>query len=156
MDLDAIIFRKASAADLPAIVALLADDELGRERENPSLPLRLEYKDSFQAIDCDPNQFLAVAEWEGEVIGTLQLSFIPGLAHKGGWRGQIEAVHVASGRRGVGLGGKMFQWAIAQCRARGCRLVQLTSDKARGDAHRFYARLGFRASHEGYKLFLSG
>ena len=155
MDLDGVIFRKARAADLPAIVALLADDELGRSREDPSLPLLVEYQKAFEAIDSDSNQFLAVAEWEGEVVGTLQLSYIPGLAHKGGWRGQIEAVHVAPDRRNAGLGGKMFAWAIDQCRARGCRLVQLTSDKARSEAHRFYDRLGFHATHEGYKLFLS-
>lgn len=153
--LEDVIFRKARAADLPAIVALLADDMLGRNREDPSLPLLVEYQKAFEAIDGDANQFLAVVEWDGEVVGTLQLSFIPGLAHKGGLRGQIEAVHVASARRGSGLGGKMFEWAIDQCRARGCRLVQLTSDKARSEAHRFYDRLGFRATHEGYKLFLS-
>jgi GNAT superfamily N-acetyltransferase len=88
------------------------------------------------------------------VVGTLQLSFIPGIAHTGTWRGQIEAVRIAADRRSSGLGQEMFEWAIAQCRGRGCRLVQLTTDKSRPDAHRFYERLGFVASHLGYKLTL--
>lgn len=155
MDLDRVIFRKARQADLPAIVALLADDVLGAAREDASLPLGSAYEEAFAAVDGDANQFLAVAEYNGAVVGTLQLSYIPGIAHKGAWRGQIEAVHVARDRRGAGLGGRMFQWAIDQCRARGCRLVQLTADKARADAHRFYARLGFRPTHEGFKLTLT-
>lgn len=150
----AVTFRRAREADLPAIIALLADDGLGAGREDASLPLAQGYRDAFAAIAADPNQFLAVAEADGVVVGTLQLSFIPGLSHKGAWRGQIESVRVASGQRGAGLGRRMFDWAIATCRARGCRLVQLTTDKSRADAHRFYAGLGFTASHEGFKLKL--
>jgi GNAT superfamily N-acetyltransferase len=147
-------FRRARTEDLPAIIALLADDGLGAGREDASLPLAQSYRDAFAAIDADPNQLLAVVEDAGVVVGTLQLSFIPGLSHKGAWRGQVESVRVAASQRGTGLGQRMFEWAIATCRARGCRMVQLTTDKSRTDAHRFYARLGFTASHEGFKLKL--
>lgn len=150
-----ITFRAARDADLPDIVNLLADDELGRHRENPRLPLAPEYSEAFQAIKADPNQLLAVAlDRAGVVIGTLQLSFIPGIARLGAWRGQIEAVRIAKEHRSSGLGQKMFEWAISQCRSRGCNLVQLTTDIARPDAHRFYERLGFVSSHVGYKLKL--
>lgn len=151
---DGLAIRRATAADLPAIIAMLADDGLGAGREDASLPLAAPYLAAFAAIAADANQFLAVAELDGDVVGTLQLSFIPGLSHKGAWRGQIESVRVASNQRGTGLGQRIFEWAIAQCRARGCRMVQLTTDKSREDAHRFYARLGFVASHEGFKLKL--
>jgi GNAT superfamily N-acetyltransferase len=154
MDQDGIIFRRAEAADLPSIVAILADDVLGRHREDPRQPLASEYEQAFRAIEADRNQLLAVAVRDGDIIATLQLSFIPGLARKGTWRGQIEAVRVASGDRNSGVGLRMFEWAIAECQSRGCGLVQLTTDKSRPDAHRFYERQGFRASHEGYKLAL--
>jgi GNAT superfamily N-acetyltransferase len=146
-----VILRRATEADLPAIVALLADDVLGAAREAPGDPA---YAAAFAAIEADPNQMLAVAEEAGRVLGCLQLTFIPGLSRRGMWRGQIEGVRVAAGQRGTGLGRRMFEWAIAQCRARGCGLVQLTTDKARPDAHRFYESLGFVASHEGMKLAL--
>ncbi len=152
---DQISFRKAKLANLPAIIALLAADQLGQTREDASLPLADVYVSAFQAIDSDENQFLAVVvDPDGIVIGTLQLSFIPGLARSGAWRGQIEAVRVAESHRGSGLGQQMFDWAIGKCRDRGCKLVQLTTDKTRPDAHRFYERLGFTASHEGFKLKL--
>jgi ribosomal protein S18 acetylase RimI-like enzyme len=144
-------FRRATAADLPAIVALLADDMLGATRERPGDPA---YDAAFAAIEADPNQFLAVVEEAGHVIGCLQLSFIPGLSRLGMWRGQIESVRIAASHRGGGLGRRMFEWAIEACRARGCGLVQLTTDKARPDALRFYEALGFVASHEGMKLAL--
>lgn len=150
-----VSFRRATEADVAAIVALLADDGLGRGRENPALPLDRRYLDVFAALDSDPNQLLAVAERDGTVVGCLQLTFIPGLSRLGMWRGQIEAVRVAASERGTGLGGAMVGWAIERCRARGCGLVQLTTDKTRADAHRFYERLGFVASHEGMKLALS-
>jgi GNAT superfamily N-acetyltransferase len=149
-----ISFRRARETDLPAIIAMLADDELGRQREDTSHPLAECYKSAFKALDADPNQFLAVVTEDEVVVGTLQLTFIPGLSRKGAWRGQIEAVRIAGHRRGGGLGRQMFEWAIAQCRERGCNLVQLTTDRDRLDAHRFYEQLGFTASHIGYKLAL--
>ena len=149
-----VMFRRAEAADLRAIVRLLADDELGQQREDARLPLDPAYGAAFRAIRADPNQLLVVAVEGDEVVGTLQLSFIPGLARKGAWRGQIEAVRIAASRRSDGLGQRMFEWAIEGFRARGCRLVQLTTDKERPDAHRFYERLGFVATHLGYKLAL--
>ncbi len=149
-----MIFRRATIKDLPTILALLADDPLGRNREAADGVVTDDYRAAFEAIDADPNQFLAVAEDESGIIGTLQLSFIPGLSRKGSWRGQIEAVRIAGHRRSEGLGGKMIERAIEECRARGCKLVQLTTDKARPDAHRFYEKLGFVASHVGYKLAL--
>jgi ribosomal protein S18 acetylase RimI-like enzyme len=149
-----IVFRTALLADVPAIVALLADDELGSTREIIGTPLDQRYVDAFKAIEADANQRLAVVADGDEIIGTLQLSFIPGIARMGSWRGQIEAVRIAAHRRDSGLGQKMFEWAISECRSRGCSLVQLTTDKSRTDAHRFYEKLGFKASHEGYKLAL--
>jgi len=149
-----VTIRRATAADLPAIVAMLADDPLGATREDTALPLAPGYRAAFAAIAADPNQILAVAERDGAVVGTFQLCFLPGLSHQGAWRGQVEAVRVAASQRGAGLGERMMQWAVAQCRARGCGVVQLATDKSRKDAHRFYDRLGFRASHEGYKLKL--
>lgn len=149
-----ITFRKAQATDLPAIVAMLADDPLGAAREDASLPLAQGYVDAFNAIDADPNQLLAVAVDGGEVIGTLQITFLAGLSRKGAWRGQIEAVRITGHRRAGGIGRLMFEWAIEQCRARGCSLVQLTTDKGRADAHRFYDSLGFTGSHIGYKKAL--
>jgi ribosomal protein S18 acetylase RimI-like enzyme len=147
-------FRPALRQDLAAIVALLADDHLGKTRERPGLPLDPAYFPAFEAIDRDPNQLLAIAERAEELVGCLQITFIPGLSHMGVWRGQIESVRIASSCRGEGLGGVMFRWAIGQCRARGCGLVQLTTDKNRLDALRFYEDLGFEASHEGLKLSL--
>jgi GNAT superfamily N-acetyltransferase len=147
-----IAFRQAVPADLPPIIALLADDILGQQREDPRPPPNPRYVDAFEAILADPNQLQAVAILGDEVIGALQLTFIPGLARIGAWRGQIEAVRIAEAHRSSGVGQQMFEWAIAQCKARGCDLVQLTTDKARPDAHRFYERLGFVGSHVGYKL----
>lgn len=144
--------RNARPEDLADIVALLADDPLGAGREDPNDLAA--YRAAFDAIERDPNQIVGVAVDAEAVVGVLQVSFLPGLARKGAWRGQIEGVRIAATRRGDGLGGVMFEWAIAQCRDRGCHLVQLTSDKSRSDAHRFYDGLGFVASHEGYKLAL--
>jgi GNAT superfamily N-acetyltransferase len=150
-----VTIRRATGDDLAAIIALLADDELGQGREDAREPLASAYTDAFAAIDADANQFLAVAEVGGAVSGVLQLTFIPGLSRRGAWRGQIESVRIVRGQRGAGLGQRMFAWAIATCRERGCGLVQLTTDKSRSDAHRFYERLGFVASHEGYKLTIA-
>ncbi|MEF2553864.1 GNAT family N-acetyltransferase [Aurantimonas sp. A2-1-M11] len=149
-----VTFRPAQAGDLPAIIALLADDIFGQKREDASSPLNPNYVRALQEIDADPNQVQVVATMNGEVVGTLQLTFIPGLAHGGAWRGQIEGVRIATAHRGSGLGQRMFEWAITQCRTRGCSLVQLTTDKERPDAHRFYERIGFVGSHIGYKLAL--
>jgi ribosomal protein S18 acetylase RimI-like enzyme len=155
MFVNQIIFREATRDDLGAIVALLADDELGRKRERVETPPADCYLKAFEAIAANPDQHLIVATENGAVIGTMQLTFLPGLSRQGQWRGQIEAVRIASSRRGAGFGQQMIRWAFEQCRARGCGLVQLTSDKNRRDAHRFYDGLGFVASHEGYKLMLT-
>ncbi|WP_267426263.1 GNAT family N-acetyltransferase [Methylobacterium sp. GC_Met_2] len=144
-------FRRAVLADLPAIVALLADDELGSAREAPWKTASHRYRDAFAEIDADPHQLLCVAEIDGLIVGTLQLTFIAGLSRNGSRRGLIEAVRIARERRGERLGEALLTWAIDMCRARGCTLVQLTTDKRRLDAHRFYERLGFEPSHLGYK-----
>lgn len=151
----AVSFRRATAADMPAIVRLLADDAIGTTREDASLPLLAAYTLAFEAIARDANQFLAVAIDGDAVVGTLQLSFVPGMSRKGMWRGQIEAVRVEQSHRSAGVGELFFRWAIERCADRGCGLVQLTTDKARPDAHRFYERLGFTATHEGFKLALA-
>ncbi|MFL6119934.1 N-acetyltransferase family protein [Actinophytocola sp.] len=143
--------RRAVAADVPAIVAMLADDPLGARRERPG---DAAYASAFAEIDADPRQFLAVAVAEGEVVGTLQLTFVPGLSRLGSTRVLIEAVRVRSDQRGNGLGGSLIQWAIEAARSRGAALVQLTTDASRRDAHRFYERLGFEATHVGMKLVL--
>jgi ribosomal protein S18 acetylase RimI-like enzyme len=149
-----VSFREASASDLPTIVTMLADDDLGRGREDTSLPLDLAYVNAFHAIVTDPHQHFILAEHEGEIAGFFQLSFIPGLSRKGAWRGNIESVRVVKSRRGAGIGAAMMRHAIGLCREQGCAAVQLTSDKQRDAAHRFYRRLGFVASHEGFKLSL--
>ncbi|RPH44783.1 MAG: GNAT family N-acetyltransferase [Burkholderiales bacterium] len=148
-------FRRARRDDLPALVRLLADDPLGAKRETPSDPLPPSYGRAFEAIDGDPNQELVVVSLPGrEVAGLLQLTFIPYLTYRGSWRAQIEGVRIASDLRSAGLGRRMFEWAIGRARERGCHLLQLTSDKTRPDAIRFYEGLGFVASHEGMKLHL--
>lgn len=148
-------FRKAEETDLPAIVAMLADDALGRTREVVSDPVDSRYLEAFRAIKADPNQCLAVGVDEAdEVVGCLQISFLPGLSRLGLWRGQIESVRVAASQRGKGVGREMIIWAIDECRKRGCGAVQLTSDNRRDDAHRFYESLGFEKSHAGFKLEL--
>jgi GNAT superfamily N-acetyltransferase len=151
----AVTFRRARRDDVPAIVAMLADDELGSGREELADPLPDGYWRAFDAIDADERQLLVVGEDDaGQVVATLQLSFIPSLTYAGGERAQVEAVRVASSTRGGGVGGQMMAWAIDQARARGCRLVQLTTNVARPDAHRFYEALGFERSHVGLKLML--
>jgi GNAT superfamily N-acetyltransferase len=154
MGTGSVIFRRAAPDDLETIVALLADDPIGRGRENPGPLLDACYREAFASIERDPNQLLVVAERGGQVIGVLQLSFIPGLTRRGMWRGQIEGVRVATGERAGGIGRALLEWAIEECRRRGCGLVQLTSDKRRSAAHRFYEALGFEATHQGYKLSL--
>ncbi len=149
-----VVCRRAGAQDVPAIVAMLADDAFGRGREQAGSELHPAYARAFEAIAADPNQLLAVAECAGAIVGTLQISFLPGLSHLGAWRGEIEAVRIDSRLRGRGLGRQMLLWAIEQCRARGCRLVQLTTNAARVDAQRFYEQIGFERSHIGFKYQL--
>ncbi|RZU14306.1 putative N-acetyltransferase YhbS [Kribbella rubisoli] len=146
------VIRRATAADVGPIVAMIADDQLGATRE--SLDDLTPYLAAFEQIDGDPNQLLMVADRNDEVIGTLQLTIIPGLSRRGSTRGLIEAVRVAAPARGSGLGTELIRWAIEESRTRGCTLVQLTSDKTRTNAHRFYENLGFTNSHEGFKLKL--
>jgi len=149
-----IHFRKATENDLPTIVSMLADDELGRQREIVGTSLNSKYREAYEAIKRDPNQYLAVVEDSESIVGCLQLTFIPGLSRTGMWRGHIEGVRIAATQRGTGLGKQMFEWAIDECRRHNCGLVQLTSDKTRPEAIRFYESLGFTASHEGMKLAL--
>ncbi len=146
------LLRQARRADLPQIVALLADDPIGAGREGPADDGA--YEAAFELIDADERNQLLVAELDGTVVGTLQLTMIPGLSRHGMVRGQIEGVRVAAGQRGRGLGRTMIAHAIEVARAHGCGLVQLTSDKRRPDAVRFYQSLGFTDSHEGLKLSL--
>jgi GNAT superfamily N-acetyltransferase len=149
-----VSFRRAARGDLPVIVRLLADDPLGAKRERHETPLPASYLRAFEAIDADPNNELVVACLGEEVVGVLQLTFIPYLTYQGAWRALIEAVRIDSKRRSQGLGKAILEWAIARARERGCHVVQLTTDKARADAKRFYESLGFVASHEGMKLHL--
>ncbi|MFH0243325.1 GNAT family N-acetyltransferase [Streptomyces sp. HK10] len=148
-DLD---IRPAAEGDLRAIVDMLADDPLGTRRESPGdlAP----YREAFGEIAADPHQHLVVAVRDGRVVGTLQLTVVPGLSRRGASRALIEAVRVHSGERGGGLGTRLIEWSIEEARRLGCVLVQLTSDATRTEAHRFYERLGFTASHVGFKLAL--
>lgn len=148
------VFREATPADLPAIIAMYADDPLGATREAATDPLPEEYWRAFREIERDPRHRLVVVEQDGETVGTLQLSFLPHLTHVGTERAQIEAVRVAASRRGSGLGRAVFAWAIDEARQRGCGLVQLTTNATREDAQRFYTSLGFRPTHVGMKLDL--
>lgn len=146
------VIRPARRDDVPAIVAMLADDPLGARRERPGDPA---YLAAFDALAGDPRQLLVVADRDGEAVGTLQLTFIPGLSRRGATRAQIEAVRVRADLRGSGLGQQLVTWAVDTARDRGCAVVQLTTDASRTDAHRFYQRLGFEPSHIGMKLALT-
>jgi GNAT superfamily N-acetyltransferase len=150
-----LTMRRAQATDLPRMVELLANDPIGRRRERFSDPLPDSYRRAFDAIERDPNQLLAVCCRGSRVIGVLQITFLPYLTYQGGWRALIEGVRTAVEARAQGVGRFMFEWAIEQAVSRGCHIVQLTTDKARPDAVRFYTALGFTASHEGMKLHLS-
>jgi ribosomal protein S18 acetylase RimI-like enzyme len=153
--MDGLSYRQATAADLPAIIAGLADDELGRQRDNPALPLDKRYLDAFHAIVADPRQQFIVVERGGVIVGFFQLTFIPGLSNKGAWRGLVESVRVMASQRSKGIGEAMIRHAMALCREQGCAVLQLTTDKRRTDAHRFYRKLGFVGSHEGFKIVLA-
>ena len=149
-----MIVRQATADDVPAIVVLLADDPLGQQRERLGASLDADYAAAYAMIEADPNQHLAVCSIGDLIIGCLQISFIPGLTRRGSLRGQIEGVRIADGWRGRGYGRQLLLWAIDTCRQRGCRLVQLTSDRSRDDAQRLYKSLGFAKSHDGFKLHI--
>ena len=144
--------RAAVADDVPAIVGMLADDPLGAQRESPDdlAP----YLSALERLGADPNQRLVVAVREGRVVGTLQLTIIPGLSRRGATRSIVEGVRIHADERGSGLGTELIEWAIEESRDQGCQLVPLPSDQTRTDAHRFYERLGFTASHTGFKLQL--
>lgn len=145
--------RKARREDIPAIVGMLADDHLGAQRESPDdlTP----YETAFAVIDADPHQYLAICEVDGRIAGTMQLTILPGLSHKGMTRLLIEGVRVHRDARSGGIGSRMITWAIDYAREQGCGMVQLTTDKSRADAHRFYERLGFEATHLGFKMKLT-
>ena len=154
-----LTFRAATSDDLPHVVRLLAEDDLGSQRENYTEPLPQSYYDAFTAIDASPLNELIVVEADGaqagkSIIGTLQLTFIPNIAFQGGTRALIEGVRVDQAYRGQGIGQQLIEWAIERARTEGCHMVQLAMNKQRADALRFYERLGFTASHEGFKLYL--
>ncbi len=145
-------FREATHDDLSSIVAMLANDPLGSKREEFSTPLLDSYQAAFAAIDQDPNNELIVVCDNDKVIGVLQMTFIPYMTYRGSWRAIIEGVRVVESHQSKGVGQQLFEWAIERAKERKCRMLQLTTDKARADALRFYERLGFKASHEGMKL----
>jgi GNAT superfamily N-acetyltransferase len=149
-----ILFRLATRADLPSIVRMLADDDLGSQRERYENPLPETYYSAFEQIDKDPNHELIVAERNGEAVGTLHLMFLPSISFQGGLRAQVESVRVDQRFQSQGIGGEMMKWAMERARQRGAHVVQLTTHKTRLDAHRFYERLGFKGSHLGMKLSL--
>ena len=146
--------RLATRTEVPVIVRMLAEDELGAQRERYETPLPQAYYTAFEVIKADPNQELIVAELDGEVVGTLQLTTLSSLSYQGRMRAQVESVRVLQELRGQGIGARMMEWAIERARQRGCNLMQLTSHKSRADAHRFYERLGFTKSHIGMKINL--
>ena len=152
-----IDYREATKDDLSYIIQMLADDQLGNSREDASLPVNQQYSDAFAIINADPNNELIVLESDDpkypEIMGILQLTYIPYLTYQGSWRCLIEGVRIHQDYRGQGLGTKLFEWAINRAKQKGCNIVQLTSNKSRTEAIRFYESLGFQASHEGFKLF---
>jgi GNAT superfamily N-acetyltransferase len=147
-------FRVARRDDLLAIVQMLADDALGQAREQVGESLPASYETAFDALSADPNNELLVACRGDEIVATLQLTYTPSLSYQGGWRATIESVRTLAALRGRGIGRALVEWSVERARARGCRLVQLTTHASRVDAQRFYARLGFQASHVGMKLDL--
>ncbi len=147
-------FCIAKESDLPDLVNMLMDDSLGAAREDGSIPINQRYVDMFHFIDQDKNNEIIVAENKSKAIGMLHMTYIPCLTHIGSWRCLIEGVRVATEFRGHGVGTQFFQWAIQRARERGCYIMQLTSNKKRTDAIRFYHKLGFTASHEGFKFDL--
>ena len=147
-----VTVRPARRDDVAAIIAMLADDHLGRARERLEDPLPSVYYDAFARLSSDPNIQLVVAEEGGNVVGCLQLCILPGLSSLGASRGLIEDVRVASDRRSRGIGEQLVQWAVEEAKARGCKLVELLTHHTRTDAQRFYERLGFAKSHVGMTI----
>ena len=147
-------YRLATPGDLPEIIRLLSDDVLGAQRESKSAATMQRYEEAFRIINADLNQELTVAEWNGKIVGTFQLTYIQYLTYEGGRRAQVEAVRVNPEYRGRGIGTRFFEYAINRAREKGCHLLQLTTDKRRPEAIRFYRQLGFVATHEGMKLHL--
>ncbi|MBY0097954.1 GNAT family N-acetyltransferase [Mesobacillus maritimus] len=147
-------FRLATEQDLDKIVAMIADDPLGSKREKYEQPLPVSYRKAFQAITADPNNELIVACKGNDIVGVQQITYTPYLTYQGGWRATIEGVRTRSSERGKGVGTDLIQWGIQRAKKRGCHLIQLTTDKKRKDALRFYERLGFKATHEGLKMTL--
>ena len=154
MSANKTVFRLAKRADLPSIVRMLADDDLGSQRERYAEPLPESYYAAFEQIEHDSSHELIVAEVNGEVIGTLHLMFLPSLSFQGGLRAQVESVRVDKSFQGQGIGSHLMSWAMDRAKVRGAHIVQLTTHKSREDAHRFYERLGFRGTHLGMKLSL--
>ena len=149
-----LTFRRAVEADLPFIVKLLTEDAVRVTDDRPDEPFHPRYVAALRELEADPNQMMMVAMLDGETVGTIQLTFIPGISGLGTRRCLVEAVHISPAHRSKGLGSEMIRWSIEQARERGCGMVQLTSNKKRLDAHRFYERLGFLESHEGFKYYL--
>jgi len=149
-----VLFRSATREDLPSIVRMLADDDLGSRRERYENPLPQSYYSAFEQIHNDPNHELIVAEQKGEVIGTLHLMFLPSVSFQGGLRAQVESVRMDRRLQSQGIGSEMMKWSMERARERGAHVVQLTTHRTRADAHRFYERLGFKGSHLGMKLSL--
>ncbi|MEO5947505.1 MAG: GNAT family N-acetyltransferase [Chitinophagaceae bacterium] len=147
-----LTFRLATVDNLYDIVCMLADDTLGASREKADLPLLPEYIKAFEIISADPKQELTIVEMDGETVGTFQLTFVQNIAHQGGLRAQVESVRTHAAHRGKGIGKKVFEYIINRAKEKGCVLLQLTSDKQRPDAIRFYEKLGFVTSHEGMKI----
>ena len=148
-----LTYRHATPEDLPFIVGLIVEDAVVATNDSVADARQPAYDNALKAIDADPNQEMFVAEDAGKPIGCFQLSYLPGLMRRGMWRGMIEVVHVSESERNHGYGSQMMRWALERCRERGCGMVQLTSNKKRTDAHRFYERLGFSRSHEGFKYY---
>jgi GNAT superfamily N-acetyltransferase len=148
-----LTYRHATPEDLPFIVGLIVEDAVVATNDSVADARQPDYDNALKAIDADPNQEMFVVEDAGKPIGCFQLSYLPGLMRRGMWRGMIEVVHVSESERNRGYGSQMMRWALERCRERGCGMVQLTSNKKRTDAHRFYERLGFSRSHEGFKYY---
>jgi GNAT superfamily N-acetyltransferase len=149
-----LTYRNATPADLPFIIALIVEDSVVSTGDDPADAAHPDYVNALAEITNDPNEEMIIVEEDGAPVGCFQLSYLPGLMRRGMKRGQIEVVHVAEAHRNRGIGAEMMRWAIERCRENGCSMVQLTSNKKRTDAHRFYERLGFLKSHEGFKYYL--